>query len=416
MDVVLLLAVSMFVSAPANTTLPTLPAITESHSCASGLEPSAAAICLNREALHQEQQGDFTAASQTLEEADRLWAHDPKPTVSLRATVLLNLGETYEQLGRWREARECFRNAMSFTESTVGRADVHTAYAMMRLATMEMLLGNPGRAEELLNTALPMERRALPDSALELSGALSFTSLFELQKGDVEAALKLAQEGVAVSGSRSLESPEYAANLITLAGVYIVEHDLTRATPLLNRAIDILERQLGTEHPRLAPALMDRAMIYQGEQKTSLAEVDAARSVTILSRQSGPDGISTAWAKARLSGIYLDEGKSKEAEEILPQAVERQRRFYDKPNWRVAASIGELGRLRAAQSRTGEAEALYRESLAMFESVAPNNPEAARTMRGYANLLRAEGGSRREIRRLTARARSILSSNEAVSR
>jgi hypothetical protein len=96
--------------------------------------------------------------------------------------------------------------------------------------------------------------------------------------------------------------------------------------------------------------------------------------------------------------------------------VERQRRFYDRPNWRVAASIGELARLRAAQSRTSEAEDLYRESLAMFDAVAPNNPEAARAMRDYADLLRADGGSRREIRRLMAKAKSILSTNDILSR
>jgi hypothetical protein len=137
--------------------------------------------------------------------------------------------------------------------------------------------------------------------------------------------------------------------------------------------------------------------------------------VAVLTRESGPDGIGTIWAKARLSGIYLDDGKTREAEDILPQAVGRQRRFYDQPNWRVAASIGELARLRAAQSR-GEAEALYRESLAMFEATAPNNPEAARTMRGYADLLRAEGGSKRAIRRLMAKAKSILTTSEVASR
>jgi tetratricopeptide (TPR) repeat protein len=412
MDVALLLAVHIIVSAAADTTLPTLPAITETHSCPSGLEPGAMALCLNRRALDQEQRGDYTAASQTLEEANRLWTHEPKPPASMHAIMLSNLGETHAQLGRWREARECFRDAMSIDESTLGRKDVHTAYLMVRLASIETILGNTARAEELLNAALPLERAALPASALELASALSFMSMFDLQKGDVAAAAKLAQEGVAVWGSQSVESPDYAANLTTLAGVYIVERDTARAMPLLNRAIDILERGLGPEHPRLAPVLMERAMIYAGEHKMSLAEADASHVVAILTRESGPEGINAAWAKARLSCIYLDEGKIKEAEEILPQAVEQQRRFYDRPNWRVAASVAELGRLRAAQSRTGEAEALYRESLAMFETAAPHNPEAARAMRDYADFLRAEGGSKREIRRLTAKAKSILSTSD----
>ncbi len=416
MDMMLLLAVSLLAVVAPDIPQPGLPTIAQVRSCAPGLELKAAAICLNQQALDQEKLGDFAAASKTFEQANRLWENDAKPEAALHATLLSNLGETYEQLGRWREARECFQRALALSDQDAGKASLGSASSMVRLASAEMLLGNPARSEELLNTALPIERRALPGSALELAGALIYLSNLELQKGDIGMAVKLAQEGVEVSGSRSRETPDYAASLTTLAGAYMIDRDLTRATPLLNRAIDILERSLGPDHPRLVPMLMDRAMIYQGEQKTSLAEADARRAVAILGHESGRGNINTAWAEARLSGIYLDEGKMQEADDILPPAVDLQRRFYDHPNWRMAASIGELGRLRAAQSRNGEAEALYRESLAMFDTAAPNNPEAARAMRGYADLLRTAGGSKREIRRLMARARSLLSSSDLVTR
>jgi len=88
-----------------------------------------------------------------------------------------------------------------------------------------------------------------------------------------------------------------------------------------------------------------------------------------------------------------------------------QRRFYDRPNWRVAASVAELARLRAVQSRAAEAESLYRESLAMFDACAPKNPEAAHAMRGYAELLRSHGGSKREISRLLEKAKSLQPTN-----
>jgi hypothetical protein len=68
--------------------------------------------------------------------------------------------------------------------------------------------------------------------------------------------------------------------------------------------------------------------------------------VTILTRESGLENINTAWARLRLASTYLDEGKLGEAEGILPSVVERHRRFYDRPNWRLAASLGELARLR----------------------------------------------------------------------
>jgi len=415
MDAALLLTIRLLL-APADTTISLPPIAAVTDSCEAAKDPTAAAVCLNRRALDREQHGDYVSASRTLEEAAQLWTRDPRPSTALHATILSNLGDTYEQLGRWREARESFMQSLAENESAFGRSDVHAAFSMVRVATVEIVLGNPARADQLLNTALPIERRAMPGSALEFSGALTIASMFELQRGNIAEAAKLAQEGVAAAGSRSEDTVEYAANLTNLAGVYIVEHDTARATPLLNRSVDILERRLGPEHPRLTPVLMDRAMIYQGEGKSALAEADATRAVAILAHESGPDNINTAWARLRLASIYLDEGKLSEAEGILPGVVERHRRFYDHPNWRLAASVAELARLRTAQSRSGEADSLYRESLAIFEAAAPNNPEFARAMRGYADLLRAEGGPKREIRKLMAKARAISSETEPLSR
>jgi len=407
MDLSLFLAVRLLVPGTADVPQPTLANSPTAPVCSTTIQPEAHVRCLNRRALDQESSGDFASASRTLEEADRLWRTQPQPPDALRGIVLSNLGETYQQLGRWRDAGDCFQRSVEVNESTLGHDGVHVAYAMVRLASVETMLGNPSRTEELLTTAISMERRAMPGSAVELSSALGFMAMLELQKGDRDKAQALAAEGVTVAERKSADTPEYAANLTTLAGVYIVEKDSARALPLLNRAIEILERKLGPEHPRLAQVLMDRALIYNTDGKCALAEADGLRAVTILTREDGPNGINTAWAKTRLSSFYLDDGRINEAEEILPAAVETQRRFYDHPNWRVAASIAELARLRAVQSRAEEAESLYRESLAMFDASAPRNPEAARAMRGYAELLRSRGASKREISRLMSKARSI---------
>jgi len=411
MDLSWLLAIRLIVSGTADVPQPALASPAAASACSTVDRPEARVRCLNRLALDQESRGDFAAASRTLEEADRLWQAQPPPPDALHGIVLSNLGETYQQLGRWRDAGDCFQRAMAVNTRTFGEGSARVASAMVRLASVEAMLGNAARTEELLAAAIPMERRAMPESAPELASALGFMAMLEVQKGDFERARNLAAEGVEVSEKHSQDTPEFAANLATLGGVYIVGKDPARALPLVNRAIDILERKLGPGHPRLAPILMDRALIYRAEDKFALAEADALRSVNILSQEAGPNGISAAWAKARLAGIFLDDGRIEDAQAILPGAVEAQRRFFDRPNWRVAASIAELARLRTMQSRAGEAGALYRESLSMFDACAPRNPEAARAMREYAQLLRAHGGSKREISRLIERANSLQSAS-----
>ena len=411
MDLSLFLAVRLIVPGAVDVPRPVVANPATAPACSTVDQPDARVRCLNRRALDQESGGDFAAASRTLEETDRLWRAQPPPSDALRGIVLSNLGETYQQLGRWRDAGDCFQRAMAADEHAFGRGNVRIAYAMVRLASVESMLGNTAGTEELLTEAIGIERRAMPDSALELSSALGFMAMLEVQKGNPERARNLAAEGVEVSERRSLDTPEYAVDLATLGGVYIVAKDPARALPLVNRAVDILERKLGPEHPRLAPILMDRAFIDDMEGKLSLAEADALRSVNILTREAGPNGINTAWAKARLAGFYLNDGRIEEAEALLPASVEAQRRFYDHPNWHVAASLAELARLRAMQSRIADAASLYRESLAMFAACAPRNPEAAHAIRGYAELLRSHGGSKREISRFIEEAKSLQSTN-----
>ena len=390
--------------------------VSSTRICPATGSPEARVYCLNRAALDDESRGDFATASRLLGDADGLWQLSPSPRDELHGVVLSNLGEAYEQLGRWRDAGLCFQGSLQANEHAFGRGDVRVAYEMVRLASVEAMLGNPGKTEELLTTAILLERRAMPASAIELSSALGFMAMFELQKGDHEAARKLASEGVDVAQRRNLDTPEYAVNLATLAGVYIVDHNEARALPLVNTAIDILERRIGAGHPRLAPVLMDRALVYQVEGKLALAEADGLRAMNILTREAGPDSINAAWAQTRLSSFYIDDGRIADAEKFLPSAVETQRRFYGCPNWRLAASIAELARLRAAQLRTDEASTLYRESLAMFDACAPRSPEAASALRSYAALLRSRGASKREVNKLIARARSIQSSDKSFTR
>ena len=226
MDPSLFLAVRLIVPGIAPGTAdvphPALANPTTASACSTVDQPEARVRCLNRRALDQESGGDFAAASRTLEEADRLWRAQLPPLDALHGIVLSNLGETYQQLGRWRDAGDCFQRAMEVSERALGHDDVHVAYAVVRLASVETMRGNAGRTEELLTTAIPMERRAMPGSALELSSALGFMAMLELQKGDRGKAQVLAAEGVTVAGRKSPDTPEYASNLTTLAGVYIV--------------------------------------------------------------------------------------------------------------------------------------------------------------------------------------------------
>lgn len=95
MDAALLLTIGLLL-APADTTIPSPSIGAMTDSCEAAKDPVASAVCLNHRALDQEQHGDYASASRTLEEADQLWTGGLKPSAALHATILSNLGDTYE--------------------------------------------------------------------------------------------------------------------------------------------------------------------------------------------------------------------------------------------------------------------------------------------------------------------------------
>ncbi len=385
-----------------------IPVTLSTTACADAPDTRGVALCLNRDAIAMEHSGDFMAAARKLAEATEVWERDPALDPSLHAMVLSNLGEAYEQLGRWPDAGARFEQALAIEQAASSRDEAGAASSMIRLAGVKMLMGHPDDAQRLYDEGLAALRRSLPGSALELSLGLGSYALLQIQKGDLISATAAAKESVSTAESTGTDSVAYASSLAILAGVYSLDGQTARSTPLLTRAIDIFERKLGPSHPRLAALLMSRALGLAAEDKLTLAEGDARRAVDLLSAGMGANSANVAWAKVRLASIYLDEGKVEEAGAILPEALELERHVFQTPNARLAGTIRQLARLRARQSRTDEADALYRESISMFDAVAPGNPDAGRAMHEYAVLLKEQKGSKAEIRRLESRAQTIL--------
>ncbi len=385
-----------------------IPVTLSTSSCGDAPNPRAVALCLNRDAIAMEHAGDFGAAARKLAEAAEVWQRDPALDPALHALILSNLGEAYEQLGRWPDAAARFEQALTIQQSPSGRDETGAASSMIRLAGVRMLLGHPDQAQRLYVDGLATLRRSLPGSALELSLGLGSYAVLEIQNGDLATATNLAKESISAAELTGNDTVAYASSLAILAGVYSLVGETARSTPLLTRAIDIFERKLGPSHPRLAALLLNRSMGLAAENKLTLAEGDARRAVDLLTGGMGADSANVAWAKVHLASIYLDEDKVDEAGAILPAALEAERRVFQSPNIRLAGTIRQLARLRARQSRIDEADALYREAISMFDAVAPGNPDAGHAMHEYAALLKEQRGSKAEIRRLESRARTIL--------
>ena len=79
-----------------------------------------------------------------------------------------------------------------------------------------------------------------------------------------------------------------AKPLLDLAGLSLREKDYNDAETYYRRALEIEERRLGPQNPRLAPALIGqgRVMVYKGKAKLGVPKIE--RALALLTANSAP--------------------------------------------------------------------------------------------------------------------------------
>jgi len=84
------------------------------------------------------------------------------------------------------------------------------------------------------------------------------------------------------------EHPDVATTLNNLAGLYKSMGEYEKALPLYKRALDTREKVLGPEHPHVATTLNNLAALYYHIEKYEEALLLLERSLKILERKLGP--------------------------------------------------------------------------------------------------------------------------------
>jgi tetratricopeptide (TPR) repeat protein len=176
-----------------------------------------------------------------------------------------------------------------------------------------------------------------------------------------------------------------------------MQRDYVRAGPPLARAIRIYQATLGPDHPRLAILLIHDAVLKAADRKLWAAESEAKHAISLLENTLGSKSVATAWANANLAEIYLQAGKTAQAEEILPGALAIERASLNRQDGRLANTIRDMGELRMQQRRFTEAEAFYSEAMQLLDLSAARS-EAARVLTQYTQALKRAGKSKAEVK------------------
>jgi len=228
------------------------------------------------------------------------------------------------------------------------------------------------RAVRAVNAAFPeVEHRTWPQCDRLLPHALLCAEL-------------IAQE--------QMTFPE-ATRLLNQTGYYLDERArYTEAEPLLVRALQIREQQLGPDHPDTATSLNNLALLYENQGKYAQAELLVVRTLAIYEQQLGPEHPRTAISLTHLGYIYFNQGKYEQAEPLYLRALSIDEKALGPEHPDLATDLNNLAGLYKNQGKYEQAEPLYLRALSIREQqLGPNHPLTAQSLNNLAELYYNQG-------------------------
>jgi tetratricopeptide (TPR) repeat protein len=334
------------------------------------------------------------------------WEELGSPYLGHEVATMANLGALYRRQHRLSEAEATLSQALELTKTLTGPGRELHAMLLSRSGALYGDLDQPDRARSMLEEAITDLRAPTPHSARELALAYNSLGMIEVGAGRYKSAEFDLREAMNLAGETLGEaSPETAAYATNLALALLAEGEYSRAGTLLRRARFVIESRLGPGSFQVVNALVELTSAETGLGRFRIAEDSGDKALSILNRLMPPGSPEIALTQVIMGNLYLREGRTAEAEKILPAAVDAERRSI-RDERTLAAGIRALAALRVQQQAWNDAESLYREVIGHYErKLGAGHPDLAPVLREYAAVLRHRGGSKAEIRSVEARAR-----------
>jgi tetratricopeptide (TPR) repeat protein len=184
------------------------------------------------------------------------------------------------------------------------------------------------------------------------------------------------------------DHPDFATALNNLALLLKATNRLTKAEPLMRRALKIYKKYLGPNHPDVARGLNNLAELLRETGRYKEAEPIYRRALQIYKKSLGPDHHSVVPVLNNLALLLDSTNRFKEAELLYRQALKISEKSLGSDHPNVAFVLDNLAFLLRATNRLTEAEPLMCRALEIFEkSLGPNHPNVATALNNLAQLL-----------------------------
>ena len=197
------------------------------------------------------------------------------------------------------------------------------------------------------------------------------------EEGKYDAAFALAEKLVSEREAKlGKEHPRTASAMSDLGAMNLAKGNISAAEPLLERAVEILEKAKGADDVFVA-ALSNLATLYskKGDVKRALGVLD--RAIALEEKAGAARESEYGSLLAKLATMYMKNGRLKDAEKLLLKAIT----IHEKRNAERALfhDLGNLGALYRGMGRYDKAADAYNRAIPMAERLyGGEHPEVGR--------------------------------------
>jgi serine/threonine protein kinase len=202
----------------------------------------------------------------------------------------------------------------------------------------------------------------------------------------LERALDIQRRVLGSEHLETLESAASVAKALRYQGRYPEAEKLERQT------LETQRRLLGPQHPSTLTLISDLANTLFSEGRYPEAEKLQRETLQIRRDVLGPQHADTLSSMHELGITLNKEGHYAEAEKLQREVLDVQRRVLGPDHPETLAAINSLGNIMIFEARFADAEELYREEVALRRRVqGPENSDTLVAMGNFANALSAGG-------------------------
>jgi tetratricopeptide (TPR) repeat protein len=238
------------------------------------------------------------------------------------------------------------------------------AEALYHRGTLESLAGDPTRAVRSLFEAVSAAEGSRHDElAAEAWSAIICVHAAVLERpADAKASEERALAAVERLGDRGAIKAELLDNLGLLRRE---EGRFAEAVAQHEAALQLTEKVMGSEHPRVAQILQHLGVELREQRHLDEAIAAVGRALAIQEKVLGAEHPDVADTLNSLANINAVRGDYAKAQALSQRALDLRVRTLGASHDKVAESLGGLGNLLISQGRYAEAVPLLERSLAI---------------------------------------------------